>query len=209
MKNIWTDGSSARRSWDNPYTSGNKHCTSNYHPSVHDRKRDNAASVEYITPPALYDLQHPTKAAIRNATHAAVTKTTTAIHSIPTATLSICNQGLILATKWINIAIGALVALLGVFQWVAALCLPTELAEMVNAIWSCGYSTAIVCTICILIYRYHQILEHRLNRAGGLRKRSKITNSLKKTLFMFGRSLLILYGVLVPHIAEIIQIMLS
>lgn len=109
MKNIWTDGSSARRSWDNPYTNVNRHCASNYHPSIGDRKRNQAIEIEYIESPALYELRHPVKTAVRKAADTTVTKAAIAINKIPTKVIHDINCGIILASKWMNIGMSVLV----------------------------------------------------------------------------------------------------
>ena len=106
---IWTDGSSARRSWDNPHTNVNRHCASNYHPSIGDRRRNQAIEVEYIEPPALYELRHPVKTAVHNAANATAVKATTAINRIPTKIIHDINCGIILASKWMNIGMSVLV----------------------------------------------------------------------------------------------------
>ena len=106
---IWTDGSSARRSWDNPHTNVNRHCASNYHPSIGDRKRNQAIEIEYIESPALYELRHPVKTAVRKAADATTTKAAIAINKIPTKVIHDINCGIILASKWMNIGMSVLV----------------------------------------------------------------------------------------------------
>lgn len=106
---IWTDGSSARRSWDNPYTNVNRHCASNYHPSIGDRRRNQSIEVEYIESPALYELRHPVKTAVHNAANATAIKAATAINRIPTKVIHDINCGIILASKWLNIGMSVLV----------------------------------------------------------------------------------------------------
>lgn len=207
MRDIWTEGSSARkRGWyDPPLHTGH----AGYHPSQHERKNQKSVTVEYIQTPEYYALNHPVKHAINTHTQAAVDKTVKICNAIPTVRISEINQGMILANQWINMGIGFAVALCALIEWCWVLFAPMDIAIRAEYLWQCGFSTAIICTICILIYRYHQILHVRLNRAGGLRKRNKIISSTKKTVFMFGRTLLVLYGILVPHIAKILGAILS
>ena len=201
----WTEGSSARkRGWyENPIYTGREV----YHPSFHDRKQERQASIEYIEPPERYALNHPVKTAVRQGIHQTAEKVISTARAISTKRIHEINLGMILAIQWINIAIGILIAMCGFVKWGVVLFTPMTATLHAEAIWSCGFSTAIICTICILIYRHHWCLERQFDKVTGLRKRANIVRSLKKTLFMMGRTLLLLYGFIIPHIAQIIRLL--
>lgn len=200
MKDIWTEGSGARqRSWYDqpPYNS------TTYYPTKHERKRQQATTIEYVESPERYAANHPIKTAINRSVYAATEKAINTCHAIPTKLLGDINQGLILATKWINASIGVLVLLCGLVEWGYLLFSPMDIAIRVQLLWMCGYSTAVICTICLLIYRYHHIINRRFDIAGSLEARHHIVRSCKKTAFMMGRTLFLLYVFLIPHIAKI------
>ena len=199
MRDIWTEGSSARkRGWyDPPLNTGR----ANYHPSQRERKNQQSVTVEYIQTPEYYALNHPVKHAINTHTQAAVEKTVKICHAIPTARISEINQGMVLATKWINFAIIAIVALCALTELIWIVFTPPNI--MVEYIWMCGYNTAIACTVCILLYRYHKILDKRFDRVGSLHKRANITRSTKITIFMLLKTLGLLYWIIIPYIAKI------
>ena len=201
MRDIWTEGSGARkRGWyDNPVYTGREV----YHPSRYNRKQEQQATIEYIEPPERYAINHPVKTAINKHANAAIDTAVRTAHSIPTKILSDLNQGLLKATDWINVGIGAVTALISVIALCYAFFAPMDISIKPNVILSSGFLMAISCTILILLYRYHQVLQRRFHRAGSLNKRSNIVTSLKKTLFMLGRTLLFMYGIFVPGIAKI------
>lgn len=200
MKDIWTEGSGARqRSWYDQPTYNN----TTYYPTKHERKRQQATTIEYIEPPERYAAKHPIKTAINRGVYIAAEKAVNTCHAIPTKLLGEINQGLILATNWINTAIGAIVTLFGLIEWGYLLFAPMDITTRSHLLWMCGCSTAVVCTICILIYRYHHILNRRFDIASSLEARHHIIRSLKKTAFMMGRTLLLLYVFIVPHVAKI------
>jgi len=201
----WTEGSSARkRGWyDNPIYTGREV----YHPSFHDRKQERQASIEYIEPPERYALKHPVKTAMHRQVNKATEKVITAVQAIPTKRIQEFNLGMILATKWINLAIGTLIAICGLVEWCVVLFGPIPAEIKAEAIWSCGFSTAIICTICILIYKYHCVLERRFDKVACLRKRINIVKSLKKTIFLMARTLVLLYILIIPNIAQILHLL--
>ena len=201
----WTEGSSARkRGWyDNPIHTGREI----YHPSFHDRKSERQASIEYIEPPERYALNHPIKTAVRRQINTVADKTVAVAQSISTKRIQEFNLGMILATKWINLAIGILIAICGLVEWCVVLFGPIPAGIKAETIWSCGFSTAIICTTCILIYRYHCVLERRFDKAACLRKRANIVKSLKKTIFLMARTLVLLYVLIIPNIAQILHLL--
>ncbi len=205
MRDIWTEGSSARKydEWYRKPPNSGRQSASYYHPSAADRRRDQSIGIEYIEPPERYSAKHPVKTAINKGAYAATDVVVRTYHAIPTKVLSEVNQGLILATNWINTAIGIITALCACIAVAYTFFAPMTVEVRAGLVWTCGFGVAIACTILILLYRYHQILCNRESRAGGLRKRDKITNSLKKTIFMLGRTLLFLFGIFVPGIAKI------
>ena len=205
MRNIWTEGSSARKydEWYRTSPNSGRHYTSNYHPTKYDRQQEHQASIEYVEPPEIYAAKHPVKTAINQGAYTATDAVVRTYHAIPIKILSEVNQGLILATNWINTAIGVITALVTFVAIVYTFVAPMSIETRAGLVWVCGFGVAAACTILILLYRYHHILNIRQDRAGGLRKRDKITNSLKKTIFMLGRTLLFLFGIFVPGIAKI------
>ena len=199
MRDIWTEGSSARRGWyDQPLNTGH----ASYPPSQQERKNQQSITVEYIQTPEYYALNHPVKYTINTYTQAAVEKTVQICHTIPTARISEINQGIALATKWMNLALIAIVALCATAELVWIVLTPINI--LVEYIWTGGYNTAIACTICIFLYQYQRILNKRFDRVGNLRKRAHIIRSTKITIFMFAKILILLYGIVIPHIAKIV-----
>lgn len=207
MRDIWTEGSSARKydEWyrNKPNSGRQNHSCVYQHSAGTERRNAQAIAIEYIEPPERYSVKHPVKTAINKGAYAATDAVVRTCHAIPTRVISDINQGLILTTDWINTAIGAITVLLACVGWGYVLFSPMDIMVRAELLWMCGYGTAAVCTILILLYRYHQILRHRFDKAGGLRKRAKVVVSTKKTAFMLGRTLLFLYGVLIPGVAKI------
>ncbi len=205
MKNIWTDGSSARRSWDNPYTNVNRHCASNYHPSIGDRKRNQAIEIEYIESPALYELRHPVKTAVRKAADATATKAAIAINKIPTKVIHDINCGIILASKWMNIGMSVLVIGVMTIAFGYTLFAPMSVPNRITSICASGVGWAVASTIVILLMYYMRILERRFMHAEGLHKRQSVVRSFKNTILALCRTLLFLYGILVPGFAHLLM----
>ena len=202
---IWTDGSSARRSWDNPHTNVNRHCASNYHPSIGDRRRNQAIEVEYIEPPALYELRHPVKTAVHNAANATAIKAATAINRIPTKVIHDINCGIILASKWMNIGMSVLVMVVMTIAFGYTLFAPMSIPNRITAICSSGVGWAVASTIVILLMYYTRTLERRFMHAEGLHKRQPVVLSFKNTILALCRTLLFLYGILVPGFAHLLM----
>lgn len=200
MKDIWTEGSGARqRNWYDPPIHTGNHA---YYPTKHERKRQQATTIEYVESPERYAAHHPIKTAINRGAYIAAEKAVQTCHAIPTPWFKDINQGLILATNWINTSIGALVVLCGVVEWIWVLFSPMEISMRAERIFQCGFMTAIIFTIGLLMYRYHHILNRRQDIASSLEVRRHIARSFKKTVLMMGQTLLILYGFLLPHIAK-------
>lgn len=204
MKEFWTEGSSARqRSWNEQsvYTQ--------YYPTKYELKRQRSTTIEYVESPEQYAANHPIKTAINKSVYYVTNKAVESCHAISTAFLKDLNQGLILANRWINTAIGLLVTLCCLIEWGYILYIPMEMTMRLQELWKCGCSTAVICTICILIYRSNNILHRRYDIAGSLERRPKVVYSLKKTAFMMCKTLLLLYVFLIPHIVKIVVGMLT
>jgi hypothetical protein len=186
MRRVWTDGSSALK----------PHRYSYYDNQFHRR-----VDVEYVQPPLKQGESADLESQIIKSKPKAKPQEEYAIN---TNTIQLWSLGLIWTTKWINLSIAFIIALCGVLEWGLVLFSQMDITTRAELIWQSGLSTAIVATIILLLYRYNIILDKRFDNVERLKRRAKIVNSFKKTLFMLARALLCLYGVLIPQIAKVI-----
>jgi len=98
MRDIWIDGSSARkREW---------YDTSTYHPTTGAIRQNKRIDIQYIEPIEQWRAKHPTRAKLQAYWCAIIYTTKHRIKSIPTQRIAIANAGMLLATQWLNYALG-------------------------------------------------------------------------------------------------------
>lgn len=198
MRDFWTDGSSARQSWRDP----------TYHPSPSTLRHNQRIEIQYVATIDTWRHNHPTQAALIDVTNKCKTKIKLMCAAIPTHKIAIANAGMLLATEWLNYAICVILSLVNILHWICCIIALTQHAPP-EIIYTSAVMTPVVCTIIILLLQYTRILQRHSDRAATLRKRKNITRSFKQTIFIFTRTLMLLYCIVVPYLAKIFSFMIQ